>query len=132
FQRRGWRIRLSSFLWRTWKASSQRGSIAECRPTGTVTRPKLMAPFQSARGMRSYAANAVPATVVPPAWPLPQATKYGESPPIAISREDSQAPAIPEGAREGEVKRARTPLDHWPWADCRCLRDALDGVGHLP
>src|SRR5215831_4675118 len=43
-------MRLRSFRWSRLKASASRGSVAETRLIGTVTRPKLIEPFHSARG----------------------------------------------------------------------------------
>src|SRR6516162_1693638 len=46
-------MRLRSFRWSRLKASVSRGSVAETRLIGTVTRPKLIEPFHSARGAMS-------------------------------------------------------------------------------
>src|SRR5262245_61078665 len=49
WQKRFSTIRLPSFLCRRWKPSSSRGSMAETRPMGMVTRPKLIEPFHVIR-----------------------------------------------------------------------------------
>src|SRR5258705_13452708 len=43
-------IRLRSLRWSRLNASVSRGSVADTRLIGTVTRPKLIAPFHKTRG----------------------------------------------------------------------------------